>query len=713
MSVLALLLAAQGGLGGGRGAVPPSVAAPERGLGDSTFLLHATDPGYRTPPFIGNGHLSLVGSPLGTTPAASYVAGVYDRFPGDVPRIARIPAWSEIDVSDGDGWLNETARDTTALWSYRQTLDMYDGTLRTSYDWVHGGKRTSIEVTAFVSRADPSLAVVRLRLTPRYSGRATVRFPPREWPPPDRLALGRLEQWDPAWTQATVWYPGHTVVVARDSGSLTVRVEGGTTTVAVAQSVSARGRLRNSRRSAAEISFDAAPGEAVTITKLVGVASSRDASDPLPAARAVLRRAARRGYDALLAEHAAAWHRLWETDVVVEGDSALQRVVHAMLFYLLSSIREGTEESIPPMGLSSAGYYGHVFWDADTWMFPALLVMHPEIARSMVAFRARTLAAAQRNARARGYRGAMYPWEADELGEETTPRFAWQNALSEIHVTGDVALAQWQYYLATGDSAWLARDGYPVIKETADFWVSRATYDTATERYDLRNVVSVDEGLIGIGNDAYTNAVARRNLEIAVAASHRIGRPLDPQWSQMAARLYMPYDSAGEYHPTYEGAPPETRGSVVPLLAYPLALPMSERVKRNDLAHAARRLAGQGPGAMMTVTLYPVVAAELGDRSLVDSLSRQSYEAFLRPPFHVLAETPRSDAVNFLTGAGGFLQQVVFGYTGLRLGEDGLRQAFRPVLPSRITRLVLRNFSVRGKRYDILVERDTVRFVPK
>lgn len=48
-----------------------------------------------------------------------------------------------------------------------------------------------------------------------------------------------------------------------------------------------------------------------------------------------------------------------------------------------------------------------------------------------------------------------------------------------------------------------------------------------------------------------------------------------------------------------------------------------------------------------------------------------------------------------------------------RLGEDGLRRAFHPVLPSRITRLVLRNFSVRGRRYDIVVERDTLRFVAK
>ncbi|PYO74360.1 MAG: hypothetical protein DMD67_13660, partial [Gemmatimonadetes bacterium] len=90
-----------------------------------------------------------------------------------------------------------------------------------------------------------------------------------------------------------------------------------------------------------------------------------------------------------------------------------------------------------------------------------------------------------------------------------------------------------------------------------------------------------------------------------------------------------------------------------------------------------------------------------------------SYEGHVRPPFYALAETPRNDAVNFLTGAGGFLQQVIYGYTGLRLTDAGLRSVFRPVLPSRITKLVLRHVSVRGKTYDIMVEGDSARFVPR
>jgi protein-glucosylgalactosylhydroxylysine glucosidase len=108
-----------------------------------------------------------------------------------------------------------------------------------------------------------------------------------------------------------------------------------------------------------------------------------------------------------------------------------------------------------------------------------------------------------------------------------------------------------------------------------------------------------------------------------------------------------------------------------------------------------------------------VIAAELGERALVDTLLPLSYQGHVRPPFYALAETPRNDAVNFLTGAGGFLQQVIYGYTGLRITDEGLRPVYRAVLPSAITRLMLKHVSVRGKIFDIVVQGDSARFLPR
>jgi protein-glucosylgalactosylhydroxylysine glucosidase len=606
-------------------------------------------------------------------------------------------------------------------------VDMRTGTARTSYEWASGARRTGVAVETFVSRADSHLAGVRLDLTPRAAGRMRVRFALVGRPPPRRLQLATLPKADPAWRPADIWYPGHMVVrsraaTRRQSGALlalTSTPEGRTMLLAQASSVGWPAGLRGAAaRTAAEgdsawveVAFDAQAGRTYTFTQTT--VFSRHAKDPRAAASSEAETARARGWQALAGENAVAWGRRWETDIEVHGDTALQRVVRSMLFYLLASGAEGTELGIPPMGLSGGGYYGHIFWDSDTWMFPPLLVTHPDVARSLVAFRRRTLNAARANANANGFRGAMYPWEADERGQETTPHFAVQNAKMEIHVNGDVALAQWQYYQVTGDSVWLASDGYPVIRETANFWVSRARRDSVRDRYHIDSVVSVHEGLIGVSDDAYTNAVARKNLEIAVAASARLGVKPDPRWGEVAAKLHMPYDSASEFYRTYEGAPDSTLGAVTPLLSYPLGVAMSERAKRSQLEQAVKRYLEEGGGAMMGNTLLAVDAAELGDRALVDSLLPHSYQPHLRGPFHMLSETPKNDAVNFVTGAGGFLQQVIFGYTGLRIGDGGLEPAFEPVLPSKVTQLVLRNVYCRGRRYDVVVDPTGRRIIPR
>jgi trehalose/maltose hydrolase-like predicted phosphorylase len=555
-----------------------------------------------------------------------------------------------------------------------------------------------------------------------------VRFAIADRPRPTRLALATLERAQPDWGPANIWYGGHMVVRSKNAALepgggriwVTSTPEGRTTALAQVAALAwprdlpgaTAGTRTAGDTAAVEVAFDAEPGQTYRFTQLVSTVSGREPSSSLVLATRSAAAARATGYDGLAAANASAWRRRWETDIEIDGDPGLQRVVRSMLFYLLSSADSGTGLGIPPMGLSSGGYYGHVFWDSDTWMFPSLLFTHPDVAHSLVAFRVRTLPAARANARANGYRGAMYPWEADERGRETTPHFAAQNARSEIHVTGDVAMAQWQYYLATGDSAWLAREGFPVLRETADFWVSRASYDRAADRYHIRNVVSVAEGLIGVSDDAYTNAVARKNLEVAAMASKRLGRAPDPRWARVAGRLHLPYDSASQYFRTYEGAPDSTLGWVTPLLSYPLGVPMNAQAKRAQLDQAAKLLLAEGPGAMMGSTLLSVDAAELGDRALVDILLPHSYQDHVKGPFLMLSETPINNAVNFVTGAGGFLQQVIFGYTGLRLGDHGLEPAFPSVLPSHITRLVLKNVHARGKPYDVVVDSSGRRIIP-
>jgi protein-glucosylgalactosylhydroxylysine glucosidase len=43
-----------------------------------------------------------------------------------------------------------------------------------------------------------------------------------------------------------------------------------------------------------------------------------------------------------------------------------------------------------------------IFWDAKTWMYPVFLALHPELARSILDYRAARLQTARRNARRNG-----------------------------------------------------------------------------------------------------------------------------------------------------------------------------------------------------------------------------------------------------------------------------------------------------------------------
>ena len=48
---------------------------------------------------------------------------------------------------------------------------------------------------------------------------------------------------------------------------------------------------------------------------------------------------------------------------------------------------------------------GHTFWDQDIWMYPPLVLLHPDLARSSLRYRKNRLPAARRIAKEYGYKG--------------------------------------------------------------------------------------------------------------------------------------------------------------------------------------------------------------------------------------------------------------------------------------------------------------------
>jgi trehalose/maltose hydrolase-like predicted phosphorylase len=417
--------------------------------------------------------------------------------------------------------------------------------------------------------------------------------------------------------------------------------------------------------------------------------------DPLNAAERMTIFAKLQGKEKLIQYHNNAWDSLWTSDIVINGDAQSQQDVHSMLYHLYSFTREGTSYSLSPMGLSGLGYNGHVFWDADLWMFPALLVMHPELAKSMVEYRYERLDAAKRNAFSHGYKGAMYPWESAESGVEETPVWALSGPF-EHHITADVALAAWNYYCVTQDTNWLREKGWAILSSTADFWASRVERN-GPHHYDINNVVAADEWAENVDNNAFTNAAAITNLKAAIAAANILGVSANSDWQNVADNIPILKMSNGV---TQEYAGYKDTGikqADVNLLAYPLKIITDTNQIKKDLAFYSKRVPDQGTPAM-TQGIFALLYSRLDDGATAYHWFKDAYEPNLLPPFRVIAETRGGTNPYFATGAGGILQSVLMGFGGLEITPQGITQ-IKTALPPEWKSLSLKGIGADKKTY--------------
>ncbi|MES2127500.1 MAG: glycoside hydrolase family 65 protein [Pseudomonadota bacterium] len=404
--------------------------------------------------------------------------------------------------------------------------------------------------------------------------------------------------------------------------------------------------------------------------------SSAHVADPHNEAERLTLYAALEGRTRLRAAHEAAWADLWKSDIVIDGDEQAQRDVRAMLYHLYAFTRAGSGYSLSPMGLSGLGYNGHVFWDAELWMYPPLLVLHPEIARSLLDYRFARLDAARRNAFRHGYQGAMFPWESASEGEEATPVWALTGPFQQ-HITACVGWAFWKYYQATHDKDWLRERGYPVLKEVADFWASRVERK-GPGRYQINNVIGADEWQENIDNNAFTNGMAITVLRYAADAARALGVAPNPDWEHVAANIPIPAfpDGTTREHERYDGVP--IKQADVNLLAYPLSIVSDPAKVARDLAYYEPRISAEGPA--MSHAILATLHARAGRADQAYALWLKSFRPNALPPFGVLAETAGGSNPYFATGAGGSLQTVIFGFGGIDIGDSGIAER-RAMLP--------------------------------
>lgn len=405
----------------------------------------------------------------------------------------------------------------------------------------------------------------------------------------------------------------------------------------------------------------------------------------------------------LLKEHIAAWAQLWSSGIELEGgrpDAAI--AVNASLYAILSSVRDDWEYGLAPGGLTNY-YSGHSFWDTETWMYPALLLLRPSTAKSLVAYRFNRLEGAYSKAKSYSppFAGAMFPWESAFTGVETCPLWA-ATGLREQHISADVSLAVWQYWSVTKDIEWLRTVGYPILRGVADFYVSRVSIETAvdgTQVAHIYDVIPPDE-YVDHGNDSvYTNYGAASALRFAVSAAGVLGLPSPAAYTEVANSLVILFDPELNIHPEYLNYPGDTiKQADVVLLHYPWGMDMSEEVRRNDLEYYAARSDSNGPA--MTWGMHAIGFKDLQMLPEAATYFNRSFQDNTHAPFNVWSETPSGNAGNFITGAGGFLQTLVQGYAGLRVTEAALLVEY-PACPEGTTELKVRGMGYLGSVFSL------------
>jgi protein-glucosylgalactosylhydroxylysine glucosidase len=425
------------------------------------------------------------------------------------------------------------------------------------------------------------------------------------------------------------------------------------------------------------------------------ITSAHD-DDPLNEAERLTIYAKLQGTERLIAFHENAWADIWKSDIQVTGDEQTQQDIHSMLYHLYSFTREGTSYSLSPMGLSGLGYNGHVFWDADLWMFPAVLVLHPEMAKSMIEYRYERLDAARKNAFEHGYKGAMFPWESAASGVEETPVWALSGPF-EHHITACVGLAAWNYYCVTQDKNWLREKGWPILAATADFWASRVERN-GPGKYDIKNVVAADEWAENVDNNAFTNGAAKVLLHHATEAAGILGIKADPDWMVVSDNIpILQMDGVTREHASYHGE--GIKQGDANLLAYPLKLITDPVQVKKDLIYYQSRVPNQGTPAM-TQAIFALLYARLGQGDTAYHFFKDAYIPNLNPPFRVIAETKGGTNPYFATGAGGILQSLLMGFGGLDITSSGIVQ-IPSKLPQVWKKLTLTGVGPDKKNYSV------------
>jgi len=625
------------------------------------------------PAYLSNGLIGIRPGPNPLARAQTCVSGFDLEHPAHkVECLSPAPYPLETDIRVGRASL---LRDTGLVKIQRQTLDTSCGELVTQLEFVpDSGVRLVVEVLQFASRSVPSLICQQISMT--ASADADIEFTPliEDLPVPGRTYLSQA----PERAQIDL------VLGMESAGNLSKL--GIALWIATPDGPAQKQEiLRTESGLARSYLLKVRAGQTARFQTIAAMVSSLYHPEPPLEAIRLASWGSLLGFETLRRENRSAWAELWKARVKVSGDNEAQRVLDAAFFYLHSSLHPSTRTGMPPFGLSqSSYYYGHSFWDTESWSLLPITLGAPATARSLLEYRLRGLDYAKRQAALYGYRGAQFPWEAaPSKGFESTPTFA-GTGWGEQHVSPDVALGFWEYQLATADHSFLGEGTWPILKAVAEWIESRGVF--TARGFEIQNIMGPDESVPNVSNVSYMNLTCKMVLAAALRCSEMVGMSAPNSWVKIRDSFVLPIDKRKKVVLPYDD-PPSPINTAYSLNQLDFltvhGVPVSQDLlKSTDVFEetirqqriAASKSKERDFSIGFAEAAEAATAAFLGDKRRALDLFHHSWKNVWLEPFGTIRETPSQDYGCFLTNFGSLLQTAMFGFTGLRISEDDWRK---------------------------------------
>lgn len=244
-----------------------------------------------------------------------------------------------------------------------------------------------------------------------------------------------------------------------------------------------------------------------------------------------------KGLAEVRAEHVTMWSTQWADSITLEAKAGItldqskeiedvQRFIKFSLYNIYSVVRDDINVEVNPLNISTIDINGNIFWRAELWLIPVLLFIKPRAARSLLDYRYTMLENAKHLAAAHGFKGSKFPFENDVVGYNDV---YWDN-VSPLYIynTALISIGVWNYYRITRDRDWLVKKGYEILKNNADFFMSKAELNETTGQYDIKNVYGMNN--INADNNSLTNYLAKMALKYAIEATWELNYVLPPTW---------------------------------------------------------------------------------------------------------------------------------------------------------------------------------------